>query len=172
MLIVLSPFLLFVSLLIKIFDPGPILFLQDRVGKDQINFKIFKFRTMIVNADKLGSVLTQSNDPRITKLGKFLRHSSIDELPQLINIFRGEMSLVGPRPEVPVIVKTYNDIQRGVFKVRPGITGWAQIHGRDELTIEQKSIYDLEYTERISFMLDLKIFILTFPVLISSKGIN
>ncbi len=172
MLILLSPFLLSIGLLIKIFDPGPVLFLQDRVGKDQVNFKIFKFRTMIVNADKVGSVLTQDNDPRITTLGKFLRHSSIDELPQLINIFRGEMSLIGPRPEVPIIVKTYNDKQRGVFKVRPGITGWAQIHGRDELSIEQKSVYDLEYTEKISFMLDLKIFILTFPVLISSRGIN
>lgn len=156
----------------KILDPGPIFYKQQRVGKDEKIFLIYKFRTMIVNADKVGPVLTQDNDPRITKLGKFLRHSSIDELPQLINVLKGEMSIIGPRPEVPSIVETYNDIQRQVFKVKPGITGWAQVHGRDSLSIEEKSVYDIEYINKISFILDFKIFLLTFPALISREGIN
>ena len=127
---------------------------------------------MIENADKIGSVLTQEKDPRITKLGSFLRKTSIDEFPQFFNILKGEMSLIGPRPEVPSIVKTYTDEHRKIFQVKPGITGWAQIHGRDDLTIEEKSVYDLEYVNKISFFLDMKIFFLTFPVLLFGKGIK
>lgn len=172
LLLTLSPLFGVVFILIKIFDPGPIFFKQERVGKDEKVFLIYKFRTMIVNADKVGPVLTQDNDPRITRLGYFLRHSSIDELPQLINVLKGEMSIIGPRPEVTSIVKTYNNKQREVFKVKPGITGWAQVHGRDSLTIEEKSVYDIEYVNNISLLLDVKIFLLTFPTLLSKQGIN
>jgi len=171
-LIFFTPIFLIISLIIKIKDPGPIFFKQERVGKDEKIFLIYKFRTMVVNADKIGPVLTQNDDPRITPIGKFLRRTSIDELPQLINIIKGEMSLIGPRPEVPSIVKTYTTDQRRVFQVRPGLSGWAQIHGRDELSIEEKSLLDLEYVEKISFWLDFKIFIRTFPVLFSSRGVN
>jgi undecaprenyl phosphate N,N'-diacetylbacillosamine 1-phosphate transferase len=172
LLLILSPLFGIVFILIKIFDPGPIFFKQERVGKDEKVFLIYKFRTMIVNADKVGPVLTQDNDPRITKLGYFLRHSSIDELPQFINVLKGEMSIIGPRPEVTSIVNTYNNRQREVFKVKPGITGWAQVHGRDSLTIEEKSVYDIEYVNNISLLLDVKIFLLTFPTLLSKQGIN
>lgn len=171
-LIILSPIFFITAILIKIFDPGPIFFKQKRVGKNEKIFLIYKFRTMVVNADKIGPVLTSDNDPRITKLGKFLRHSSIDELPQFINVLIGEMSIIGPRPEVPSIVETYTDKQREVFKVKPGITGWAQVHGRDSLSIEEKSVYDIQYVNNLSFLLDLKVFFLTFPAIISREGIN
>ncbi|MEK7433718.1 MAG: sugar transferase [Cyanobacteriota bacterium] len=171
-LLLLSPLFILVSILIKILDPGPIFFLQERVGKNEKIFLIYKFRTMIVNADKVGPVLTEKDDPRITKLGKFLRHSSIDEFPQLINIIKGEMSLIGPRPEVPSIVKTYTEKQKGVFKVKPGMSGWAQINGRDDLSIDIKLNFDLEYIEKLTMFMDLKIFFLTFPTLLSKRGIN
>jgi undecaprenyl phosphate N,N'-diacetylbacillosamine 1-phosphate transferase len=171
-LIIFSPLFLIVALAMKFLDPGPVFYKQKRVGKDEKIFLIYKFRTMVVNADKIGPVLTTDNDPRITKLGRFLRRSSIDELPQLINIVKGEMSLIGPRPEVPSIVETYREEQKKVFKVKPGLTGWAQVHGRDALTIEEKSVYDLQYIDKISFRLDFKIFLLTFPALISAKGVN
>lgn len=171
-LLLISPLLFITSILIKIYDPGPIIFKQKRVGLNGKEFDIYKFRTMIVNADKVGPVLTQDNDPRITNLGKFLRRSSIDELPQFINVLKGEMSIIGPRPEVPSIVKNYNKEQRYVFEVRPGLTGWAQINGRDELSIETKLNYDIEYIKNLSFFFDLKIFLLTFPALISKRGVN
>lgn len=170
---VLFPFFLIIFLLIKIFDPGPVFYKQERVGQKEKIFFIYKFRTMVVNADKIGPVLTQENDPRITPVGKFLRRTSIDELPQLINILKGEMSLIGPRPEVPSIVEElYTPLQKKVFDVKPGLTGLAQIHGRDSLSIEEKSVYDIQYINSLSLFLDLKIFFMTFPVLISSKGVN
>jgi undecaprenyl phosphate N,N'-diacetylbacillosamine 1-phosphate transferase len=171
-LIIFSPLFLALAICIKFFDPGPVFFRQKRVGKAENIFLIYKFRTMVVNADKIGPVLTAENDPRITRLGRFLRRTSLDELPQLINIVKGEMSLIGPRPEVPSIVETYGAEQRKVFKVKPGLTGWAQVHGRDDLSIEEKSVYDLQYIEKVSFMLDLKIFLLTFPALLSARGTN
>lgn len=172
MLILLSPVFFIVILLINFFDYGPAIFKQERVGKDEVIFLIYKFRTMVINADKVGPVLTEKYDPRVTPIGKLLRYTSLDELPQLINILKGEMSLLGPRPEVPSIVKDYTDKQRGVFKAKPGLSGLAQIHGRDELSIETKLNYDLEYIEKLSLWLDLKIFLLTFPTLISGRGIN
>lgn len=171
-LIIFSPLFLIVAIAIKFLDPGPVFYRQKRVGKDEKIFLIYKFRTMVVNADKFGSLLTVDNDPRVTKLGKFLRRTSLDELPQLINIVKGEMSLIGPRPEIPFIVETYSEEQKKVFKVKPGLTGWAQVHGRDSLTIEEKLIYDLQYIDNISFSLDFKIFLLTFPTLLSAKGVN
>jgi exopolysaccharide biosynthesis polyprenyl glycosylphosphotransferase len=171
-IIILLPLFIIVAILIKFTDKGPIFFKQVRIGKNQKEFYIYKFRTMVVNADKIGPILTQKDDPRVTKVGKILRRTSIDELPQLINILKGEMSLIGPRPEVPEIVKTYTDEQKNVFKVKPGLTGLAQINGRDELSIEEKLKYDIEYINNLSFLLDLKIFLKTFPVLLSSKGVN
>ncbi|MFN8674481.1 MAG: sugar transferase [Candidatus Sericytochromatia bacterium] len=171
-IILLSPLFLLVAILIKIFDPGPVFFKQERVGKNEKIFLIYKFRTMVVNADKIGPVLTQENDPRITKLGNFLRKSSIDEFPQLINIIIGEMSLIGPRPEVPSIVKTYTNEQKKVFQVKPGMSGWAQINGRDDLPIDVKLNYDLFYIQNLTILMDLKIFLLTFPTLLSRRGIK
>jgi lipopolysaccharide/colanic/teichoic acid biosynthesis glycosyltransferase len=171
-LVLLSPLLLGVALAIRLESKGPALYTQERVGLNQKIFKIYKFRTMVADADKIGPLLTQDQDPRITRLGKWLRRTSIDELPQLLNIVKGEMSLLGPRPEVPPIVESYTPEQRGVFKVRPGLSGWAQIHGRDELDIPTKLNYDLEYVEKVSLGLDLKIFLLTFPTLLSRRGVN
>lgn len=172
MLVLLSPVLLITALVIKSESPGPALFKQTRVGRDAVPFQIYKFRTMVNNASEIGPVLTQDNDPRITKLGAFLRRSSIDELPQLLNVLKGEMSFIGPRPEVPSIVEGYTDRQRGVFAVRPGLSGWAQVNGRDELDIPRKLELDLEYIEKLSLALDLKIFCLTFPALLSKRGVN
>lgn len=172
LLILLGPLLLLTALAIRLESKGPALYLQDRVGKDQRIFRIYKFRTMVANADKIGPLLTQDADPRITRLGKLLRRTSIDELPQLLNILKGEMSFIGPRPEVPPIVETYTDRQRGVFAVRPGLSGWAQVNGRDELDIPTKLNFDLEYVEKVSFSFDLRIFLLTFPTLLSKRGVN
>lgn len=172
LLLLLGPFLWLVAVLIRSESEGKALFLQTRVGQHEVPFEIFKFRTMVSNASEIGPVLTETNDPRITRLGHFLRRSSIDELPQLINILKGEMSFIGPRPEVPSIVVSYTDIQRGVFKVKPGISGWAQVNGRDDLDIPTKLNYDLDYINRLSFAFDFKIFLLTFPALISRRGVN
>lgn len=157
---------------IRLDSPGDPVFTHHRVGKDGKLFNIYKFRTMIKDAEKVGPALTEQNDSRITKLGHFLRRSSIDELPQILNVIKGEMSFIGPRPEIPSIVDTYTPQQRNVLKVRPGLSGWAQIHGRDELSIEEKSIYDQEYVEKVSLFMDIKIFVMTFPTLLSSRGTN
>ena len=131
-LVILSPFLLFVAIRIKMGSEGPVFFKQIRVGEKGKEFKILKFRTMVVDAEKLGRQITVGNDNRITKIGAFLRKYKIDELPQLINVFKGDMSLVGPRPEVPRYVKMYTEEQRKVLDVKPGITDLASIRYRDE----------------------------------------
>ena len=131
-LIILSPFLLFVAIRIKMDSDGPVFFKQIRVGEKGREFKILKFRTMVVDAEKLGRQITVGNDSRITKIGAFLRKYKIDELPQLINVFKGDMSLVGPRPEVPRYVNMYTEEQRKVLDVKPGITDLASIRYRDE----------------------------------------
>ncbi len=131
-LIILSPFLLFVAIRIKMGSDGPVFFKQIRVGEKGKEFKILKFRTMVVDAEKLGRQITVGNDNRITKIGAFLRKYKIEELPQLINVFKGDMSLVGPRPEVPRYVNMYTEEQRKVLDVKPGITDLASIRYRDE----------------------------------------
>lgn len=131
-LIILSPFLLFIAIRIKMDSDGPVFFKQIRVGEKGREFKILKFRTMVVDAEKLGRQITVGNDSRITKIGAFLRKYKIDELPQLINVFKGDMSLVGPRPEVPRYVNMYTEEQRRVLDVKPGITDLASIRYRDE----------------------------------------
>lgn len=131
-LIILSPVLIIITIRIKMGSDGPVFFKQIRVGENNKEFEILKFRTMVVNAEKLGRQITVGNDNRITKIGAFLRKYKLDELPQLINVFKGEMSLVGPRPEVPRYVKLYNEEQRKVLAVKPGITDLASIRYRDE----------------------------------------
>lgn len=131
-LVALSPLLLVVAVAIATGSPGPVFFRQERIGRHGVPFRIFKFRTMRVDAEAVGGQLTVEGDPRITRVGRFLRASKLDELPQLINVVRGEMSLVGPRPEVPRYVALYDDDQRRVLDVRPGITDPASIRYRDE----------------------------------------
>ncbi|MFR4982326.1 MAG: sugar transferase [Clostridium neonatale] len=131
-IIVLSPILLIIALIIKKESDGPVFFKQIRVGEKGRNFEILKYRTMVVDAEKMGRQITVGNDNRITKIGGFLRKYKLDELPQLINVFKGDMSLVGPRPEVPRYVEMYNEEQRKVLDVKPGITDLASIRYRDE----------------------------------------
>jgi len=131
-LIVLSPVLIGIAIKIKTGSDGPVFFKQVRVGQSNKEFKILKFRTMVVDAEKLGKQITVGNDNRITKIGALLRKYKLDELPQLINVFKGDMSLVGPRPEVPRYVQLYNEEQRKVLEVKPGITDLASIRYRDE----------------------------------------
>lgn len=138
-IILLSPFFIIVSLLIKMDSNGPVIFKQVRVGKNKKPFEIYKFRTMVVDAEKLGKQITVGNDNRITKIGGFLRKFKLDELPQLFNVFKGDMSFVGPRPEVPKYTNLYTEEQNRVFEVRPGITDYASIKYRNENEILGKS---------------------------------
>jgi lipopolysaccharide/colanic/teichoic acid biosynthesis glycosyltransferase len=169
-LAILWPLFLVVAVLIRLDSKGPALFLQDRVGLQGVVFQVYKFRSM--RTDLAGPELTQVGDPRITRLGRFLRRTSIDELPQLLNVLKGDMSLIGPRPEVPSIVATYPPEWRPVFDVRPGLTGWAQIHGRDDLDIPTKLGYDLDYVGHLCLSRDWTIFWRTFPVLLGGAGIK
>ena len=154
-LIVLSWLYLITALLIKITSKGPVLFKQDRIGKDGKVFKILKFRSMKVNAEKTGSgVYSGKGDPRVTKIGKFIRATSIDELPQLINIIKGDMALIGPRPPLtyhPWKWEEYTDEQKRMFEVRPGITGWAQTHGRKDVEWHKRIELNIWYVDHISF---------------------
>lgn len=171
LLVLLAPLLAAIWVLVRLDSPGAAVFAQDRVGLGGKVFRVLKFRSMYVDAR--GPVLTQVGDTRVTRLGRLLRRTSIDELPQLINILRGEMSFVGPRPEVPSIVEEhYTAEQRGVLAIRPGLSGWAQLHGRDDLEIPVKLAYDLEYVRRISFGLDALIVLRTPLLLITGRGIK
>ncbi|RLA94466.1 MAG: sugar transferase, partial [Deltaproteobacteria bacterium] len=150
----------------------PVFYRGVRVGRYGKSFRIYKFRTMVVNAEKIGGPSTADDDPRITKIGKFLRKYKLDELPQLINVLKGEMSLVGPRPTLKYQVDRYNDFQRRRLLVKPGITGWALIHGRNLLTWEERIRYDVWYVDNWSIWLDLWIMLKTiWVVLIKREGI-
>lgn len=138
-LLLLWPIMLIVGLIIKLTDPGPMIYPATRVGKGGINFKMVKFRTMVQNADKVGPLVTAGNDPRITPIGRFLRKSKLDELPSLWNVFKGDMSFVGPRPENPKDASLYNEEQQQVLSVRPGITSLATIKYRHEEEILSKA---------------------------------
>lgn len=174
MLILLVPIMFLISFVIKLDSSGPVLFRQQRVGKDGKAFTILKFRTMVVNAEKMGTGLdSYANDSRITKIGKVLRNTSLDELPQLLNILKGDMSFVGPRPPVtyhPYLYEEYPPIAKRRFEVKPGVTGYAQINGRNELTWDEKFKFDLFYIENKSFWLDFKIFILTIFKVLKMEG--
>lgn len=149
-LILLSPFLFFIGLIIKLSSRGPIFYKQLRVGLNGIDFNVFKFRTMIINSDKLRLITVGGRDPRITSIGFFLRKYKLDELPQLLNVLIGDMSLVGPRPEVKKYVDLYTAEQRKVLSIRPGITDWASINYRDENEIlGESSEPEKDYIEKV-----------------------
>ena len=172
-IIILSPVILIVALAVKFTSPGPILFKQRRIGKDNVEFKIYKFRTMRIDTPNVPTHLLENPEQWITPVGKFLRKTSLDELPQLFNILKGEMSIVGPRPAL------YNQIDLrdmrtavGIHKLIPGLTGWAQINGRDEIPLSLKVSLDKEYLDRKSFLFDIKIILMTMLSVIKSEGVQ
>lgn len=169
-LIFLSPVLLIIYLLVIVNLGTPAFFLQERVGKNNKVFKMIKFRTMKDARDKDGNLL--SDNERVTKFGSFLRSFSLDELPELINILRGDMSLVGPRALLVQYLEYYNDEQIRRHEVLPGLTGWAQINGRNSITWREKFELDVWYVDNWSIWLDIKIFFLTFWKVIKREGIN
>lgn len=154
-----------VALLIRLESPGPAIFRQQRIGKDGKVFEFLKFRSMCQGAEHTGSgVYSGKGDARVTRIGRILRATSIDELPQLVNILRGDMSLIGPRPPLtyhPWPIEEYTPEQRRMFEVRPGITGWAQINGRKDVEWNRRIEMSVWYVDHVSFLLDLKIFFLT-----------
>lgn len=172
MLIILSPLFLIISILIKLESKGPVFFKQERIGKDNINFMIYKFRSMRTDTPDVATHLLDNPEVFITKVGKFLRKTSLDELPQLINIVKGEMLFVGPRPAL------YNQYdlrdlrtEKGVHVLYPGVTGWAQVNGRDELEIPDKVEFDRQYVERRSIFIDIKIVFMTVVKVFKKEGI-
>ena len=183
-IILLSPLFLIVAILIKLEDPkGKVFFAQERNGKYPKTFKMYKFRSMVHNAEELlkhlqeqneqtGPAFKMTDDPRITKVGKFIRKTSLDELPQLFNVLKGDMSLVGPRALLVQYLGLYNDEQIRRHEVLPGLTGWAQINGRNSITWSEKFKLDVWYVDNWSLWLDIKIFFLTFWKVIKREGIN
>lgn len=169
-LLVLSPLLILVILLLASANKGNPFFLQKRPGKDGRIFKIVKFRTMTNERDSKGNLLP--DEKRLTGMGKLVRKTSIDEIPQLINIVKGDMSLVGPRPLLPQYLKLYNKRQKRRHEVKPGLTGWAQINGRNSISWNQKFEHDIYYVENLSFSLDVKIIFKTIKKVLKSEGIN
>ncbi|MBC7348010.1 MAG: sugar transferase [Clostridia bacterium] len=158
---------------IKLDSPGPVFFRQERIGKGGQPFYPYKFRTMVANAERIGLGLNVAqDDPRITRVGRVLRHWGIDELPQLINVLKGEMSLVGPRPTLRYQVEQYDAFQRRRLEVKPGITGWALVSGRNRLSWEERIKLDVWYVDHWSFWLDLKILFKTlWVVLVTHEGV-
>ena len=172
-IIVLSPIILIVALAVKLTSPGPMLFKQRRIGKNNDEFQIYKFRTMRIDTPNVPTHLLENPEQWITPVGKFLRKTSLDELPQLFNILKGEMSIVGPRPAL------YNQIdlkemrtEAGIHKLVPGLTGWAQINGRDEIPLSLKVKLDKEYLEKKNFLFDIKIIFMTVLSVIKSEGVQ
>ena len=170
LIIVFSPIILIVALLIKLKHGSPILFTQERPGLNGKIFRIYKFRTMSDERDSKGDLL--SDELRLKGFGKLIRKSSLDELPQLFNVLKGEMSFVGPRPLLVEYLKLYNQEQAKRHNVKPGITGWAQVNGRNAISWEEKFKLDVYYVEHISFMLDCKILYMTFFKVLKRKDIN
>lgn len=179
LLVALAPLLALVALLIRLEASGQVVFRQSRIGRGGQPFTIYKFRTMIPDRRAAQNPIPgedrrlrhkTENDPRVTRIGRFLRRTSIDELPQLYNILRGDMSFVGPRPELPGIVRHYQDWQHQRHLVTPGLSGWWQIHGRSDLPMHENTEMDIYYVENQSFRLDLHIVVRTFKILISRGG--
>lgn len=161
----LSPLMVIVAVLIKLTSAGPVLFKQQRLGLNGKQFTIYKFRSMTVGAEHTGSgVYSESGDPRVTRVGRVIRALSIDELPQLVNIILGDMAIVGPRPPLiyhPWPLEQYSEEQLHMFDVRPGITGWAQVHGRKAVEWHERIKLNVWYTENVSFLLDVRILFMT-----------
>lgn len=176
-LIILSPVLLITAIAVKLDSPGPVIFKQDRLGKDGKVFKIYKFRSMCQGAEHTGSgVYSGADDMRVTRVGKIIRATSIDELPQLVNILKGDMSFVGPRPPLtyhPWDISEYTEEQLHMFDVRPGITGWAQVHGRKDVEWHKRIELNCWYVDHVSLWLDLKILFTTVvKVLKNEDNVN
>ena len=177
LLLILSPLLLFISLLIKLDSKGEVLFRQTRIGLNAKTFEIYKFRSMCVGAENMGTgQYSFAGDPSVTKVGKILRATSLDELPQLINILKGDMSFIGPRPPLtyhPWELSEYTPEQLRMFEVRPGMTGWAQVNGRKEVEWHERIRLNVEYVDNCSFAFDIKIFFKTiFQVLKNEDNLN
>ena len=171
-LVILLPLMIIIAILIKLTSEGPVIFKQERLGKNGRVFKIYKFRTMVVNAENIGDGLTvkSESDSRITKVGRILRKTSLDELPQLFNVLVGHMSLVGPRPEIPDVVKFYPEEYKQRLLVLPGITGLAQISGRGEIELGKTIYYDLTYIKNFSILYDIKILFKTVLSVFKREG--
>ena len=165
LLAVLSPVILIVAVLVKLTSEGAVIFKQERIGKNGTIFEMYKFRSMKMNAEHTGSgVYSDAGDPRVTGLGKILRATSLDEPPQLINVIKGEMSFIGPRPPLtyhPWPIGDYTDEQKRMFEVRPGMSGWAQVHGRKCVEWNERIRMNVWYVDHVSFFLDIKILFMT-----------
>jgi lipopolysaccharide/colanic/teichoic acid biosynthesis glycosyltransferase len=167
-----APVLALAMLAIRLESPGPVIYRQRRVGLDGRTFDVLKLRTMVDGAEHIGAGLAvNENDSRITRVGALLRRSSLDELPNLVNVLSGDMSLIGPRPTIPVQVESYTERQRGRLAVKPGITGWAQVHGRASLPWSERIELDLYYIAHRSVWLDLKIIRRTVAMVFGGSGL-
>ena len=173
---VLSPILALTALIIKAESKGPVIFKQKRLGRGGKTFWIYKFRSMTVGAEQQGTgVYSHKGDARVTKVGRIIRATSIDELPQLVNIIKGDMALIGPRPALtyhPWPLEQYTEHQRHMFDVRPGITGWAQVNGRKEVPWPERIELNIEYVNNMSFLMDAKIFFLTIYKVLANADNN
>ena len=171
-LVLSAPLLIAAAIAIRLESRGHVLYRQRRVRLDGREFDVLKLRTMVTGAETMGAGLAvDQGDPRITRVGAFLRRTSIDELPNLVNVLRGDMAIVGPRPTVPVQVSQYTDRQRGRLRVRPGITGWAQVNGRAGLPWDERIELDLWYVEHRSLLLDLRILARTARLVVHGEGL-
>ncbi len=172
-LIVASPLLLAAAVAIRLETPGSPLYRQRRVGLDGHEFDVLKLRTMVAGAEHQGAGLAvEAGDARITRVGRFLRRTSIDELPNLVNVLRGEMAVVGPRPTVPAQVARYTDRQRGRLTVRPGLTGWAQVNGRTSLSWDERIEFDIWYVEHRTLLLDARIIWRTVRLVLGGDDVH
>lgn len=169
-LLLLSPLFIFVTISLYFANQGKPFFLQVRPGLNEHIFKIIKFKTMNDKKDATGNLLPDSE--RLTKIGSFVRKTSLDEIPQLINVLKGDMSLIGPRPLLPEYLPLYNEVQKRRHEVRPGITGWAQVNGRNAISWQQKFEYDVWYVNNMSLWLDIKILFLTVKKVFAREGIS
>ncbi|MCH7963569.1 MAG: sugar transferase [Bacteroidetes bacterium] len=170
LLIILLPVMIITAIAIKLNSKGPVFFVQDRTGLNGKPFKMVKFRGMVNNALEVGPQITQINDPRVTGVGRILRRTSIDEIPQFINVLKGEMSLIGPRPEIISITEKFNTEQKEVFSFKPGITGYSQVNGRQMLSPGERVNMEVDYYKKANFWSDLLIATSTFKVIVSNKG--
>jgi len=168
--IILLPLFIIIVILLLIANKGKAFFFQERPGKDEKIFKVIKFKTMNDRKDKKGKLLPDAK--RLTVAGKFIRKTSLDEIPQLLNVIKGDMSIIGPRPLLVEYLPLYNANQKRRHQVKPGITGWAQVNGRNAISWEQKFDYDVWYVDHLSLVLDIKIFFLTIRKVFKSEGIN